>query len=166
MIQNATLLCGPVQIIPVNKPLDKMLIHGFSIKSFTSLFNNVSCKHSTELKLLQSLTIYLNYHVMYTFFTYFLKIFHNRRKSLEEYFCSLFRCIYSIYIHSWAHTWLPFRKVFLLIVWKECLPELIHFLHTASRAAYPTLKKVIGFSTSNISRNISFSHPVLEPFQY
>lgn len=34
------------------------------------------------------------------------------QKSLEEYFSSPLRCIYSIYIHSWAHVARPFTKVF------------------------------------------------------
>ena len=48
-------------------------------------------------------------HFLYIFF---LKIFHNHRKSLGEYFTSPFRYMYSIYIHSWAHIWHPFRKAF------------------------------------------------------
>lgn len=60
--------------------------------------------------------------------------------SLKEYFRFSFRCIYSIYIHSWAHTWHPFRRVFPLIAWKECLKELMHILHTTSGAVCWTLK--------------------------
>lgn len=78
---------------------------------------------------------------MFSFFTYSLKNLSQSQKSLEEYFSTPFKCIYSIYIHSWAHEWRPFRKAFLLIVWKECLTSIIHFPHMASRsaAAYWTL---------------------------
>lgn len=82
---------------------------------------------------------------MYTFFTYFKKIFHNHRKSLGKYFTSPFRYIYSIYIHSWAHLWHPFRKVFS----SDCMEGMptykTHFLHTG--AAHRTLKGFVNHCT-------------------
>lgn len=107
-------------------------------------------------------TIYLNYHVMYSFFTYLKKKknLSQSQKSLEEYFSSHFRCIYSIYIHSRAHVWHPLKKkkVFLLIVWKECLTSIIHFFHRASHsaAAYPTLKGFVNHCRFQQIKHISF----------
>lgn len=54
-------------------------------------------------------------HFLYIFKKKKKKIFHNHRNhQKEEHLGSPFRHIYSIYIHSWAHKWHPFRKVFLL----------------------------------------------------
>lgn len=65
--------------------------------------------------------IYLNYHVMYTFFTY-LKKCSQSQKSLEEYFSSPSKCTFSIYIHSWVHIKHPLRKVSFLFVAMEGMP--------------------------------------------
>lgn len=115
---------------------------------------------------------------MYTFFTYFKKIFHNHRKSLGKYFTSPFRYIYSIYIHSWAHLWHPFRKVFS----SDCMEGMptykTHFLHTG--AAHRTLKGFVNHCTfqqikylekkkkkKQINSNSNFNIPqtFFEPFQ-
>lgn len=105
---------------------------------------------------------------MYSFFTYSLKNLSQSQKSLEEYFSTPFKCIYSIYIHSWAHEWRPFRKAFLLIVWKECLTSIIHFPHMASRsaAAYWTLVSANQTLPKNIDSSSNSDISFFKQFQY
>lgn len=95
---------------------------------------------------------------MFVLFLYiFLRNLSQSQKSLEEYFSSPFRCIYSIYIHSWAHIWHPFRKASFLIVWKECLTSissiqrLIQPLNTSKGSSI-----IGGFSKSNTSKHNIF----------
>lgn len=83
------------------------------------------------------------------------KILSWLQKSLGEYFMFPLRCIYSIYIHSWVHSWHPFRKAFLLIAWKECLTELTHILHTTSGAVCWALKGFVRYLNFN---SVPFSH--------
>lgn len=104
----------------------------------------------------------------YVLFLYiFLKNLSKSQKSLEEYFSSPFRCIYSIYIHSWALIWHPFRKWFLLIVWKECLTSIIHFFHTASHSAADHCRfQHIKHFQKQLCSSSNFNIPFFKHFQY
>lgn len=152
-----------------------MLSHGCIMKLFMSLII-MCCVKTWQKSKLPHFSLYIWIITLCTLSLHSLKkSFHNQsQKSLEEYLSSPFRCIYSIYIHSWAHVWHPFRKVFLPIVWKECSTEITHSLHTVSRsgAVYRTLKRFVNHCSfqqikhfQSNSTPIHTNIPLFRPFQ-